>query len=230
VTIGAGGVRNLTVLCAASLCIGLSGCSTTSTTSTAGPEPHPPTPTTSPTYGELWRGISEAPGTFVGEVVPLGATATLVDDRDGLGQTITASVTRYFDVPGPTGLSRPFGDTPSTLPEPEWKWVAVQLSITNQGPDALGEPDGYMPNVDVFVNGHLYQDLVGVSGQYAAGGCQLIAFPPLAPHASASGCVALQVPAGSHVESIGLGLYAAGAGVSPAALTGALATWRSASG
>ena len=220
-------VRNLTALCAVAVCFGISGCSATTV---ASPEAHPPTPSTAPSSAALWSGIDRAPGPFSGEVVPPGATATLVDDSDGQGQTVTASVTRFFDVPAPTGLSSPFGDAPSTLPEPGWRWVAVQLTITNQGPDVLGSADEYMPMVDVFVNGHSYQDLVGVTGRYAADGCQDLAFPPLAPHASASGCIALQVPAGSHVESIGLGLHAAGVGVSPRSLTGALATWRRASG
>jgi hypothetical protein len=93
----------------------------------ASPQIRRSTSHTSPSFEKRWSVIGTAPGPSVGKVVSLGVTATLVNDTDGLDQSVVASILRVLDIPTPTGLLRSFGETPSTLPEPGWRWVSVQL-------------------------------------------------------------------------------------------------------
>ena len=222
------GMSWMSALGAAVLCVALGGCSSASGPKVAS---NPSTSTTSPTPVQLWSAIGDtAHGPFVGKVVPLGATTSLVATTDGLDQTVTASISRIFDAAAPvvSAASAAASATP-TYPPAEAKWVGIEISVTNDGPQILGDVGAkYGPSLDLFVNGYLYggAGIGALAIDYSIGGCKSISFLPVPSGATASGCIAVQVPTRASIRTVGLALYAAGAGVSPSNLVGALASWQ----
>jgi hypothetical protein len=151
---------------------------------------------------------------------------------DGLDQTVTASISRIFDGVAPiVRMASAAASATPTIPEAEARWVGIEITVTNNGPRLLGDVGAkYGPSLDLFVNGQLFggAGIGGLAIEYSIGGCKSISFLPVPSGKTASGCIAVQVPTKASIKSVGLALYAAGAGVSPSTLVGAIASWQNA--
>ena len=174
--------------------------------------------------------------------VPMGATVTL-SFTSGVGASgrftihrIWMNATPQLETSGlaPGGMT--FPQTVSQLlqashlpPRQELRWAGVDLTITNTGqtPIGTGTAGGQGAPVLFFVvNGRgptLNNETGGADlseSGFATGvpGCPFPPFTPagtLNPTASISGCVALAVPVGVKVSTVGFDLEAAGGGPVP---------------
>ncbi len=173
-------------------------------------------------------------GPYTGKVVPVGTTATLSALIDAASpQILVIGVTRVFDS-GPPVDDSVLPGIPA-IPSSGWRWIGVQISISNHGPQAVGNIGGPgPPNLDLMVNGYLYHDFELLPGITSIDGCPAIHYPfrvfpqaPLLdPGVSTRGCIAFQVPIATTVKSVGVGMYPAGGGAPNATNPeGALATW-----
>ena len=177
---------------------------------------------TSGCSASLQRSISPR-ATILPAALPLGSTAVLSyplgtepDKQDASGRFVISRVwagaTPRFDVPGRTFAPGFLAHIPKSV-----NWVGIDLTIVNTGHSDLspGHADG--PGAAVLylvVNGqyHFSGDLSELGFSVGIPGCPFPFSSALLSGTSTSGCVAIAVPSGLKVATVGFDLTVATGG------------------